>query len=82
MRTGSGRRPAPRAYDARRWRRRSCRVNQSLCTRVSSWERSQLILYRFYFEAGVDGWPDAGCAGVLVLADGIPELGLLHARDI
>jgi predicted dithiol-disulfide oxidoreductase (DUF899 family) len=22
--------------------------------------RSQLILYRFFFEEGVDGWPDAG----------------------
>ena len=42
--------------------------------------RSQLILYRFYFEEGVDGWPDAGCAGCS--ADGIPHLGLLHAGDI
>ena len=25
--------------------------------------RSQLILYRFYFEEGVGGWPDAGCVG-------------------
>src|ERR671910_781472 len=25
--------------------------------------RSQLILYRFFFEEGVDGWPDAGCVG-------------------
>ena len=44
--------------------------------------RSQLILYRFYFEEGVDGWPDAGCVGCSSVADGIPELGLLHARDI
>ena len=44
--------------------------------------RSQLILYRFYFEEGVDGWPDAGCAGCSSVADGIPVLGLLHARDI
>jgi predicted dithiol-disulfide oxidoreductase (DUF899 family) len=44
--------------------------------------RSQLIVYRFYFEEGVDGWPDAGCAGCSSFADGIPELGLLHARDI
>ena len=43
---------------------------------------SQLILYRFYFEEGVDGWPDAGCVGCSSFADGIPELGLLHARDI
>ena len=44
--------------------------------------RSQLILYRFYFEEGVGGWPDAGCAGCSSFADGIPVLGLLHARDI
>jgi predicted dithiol-disulfide oxidoreductase (DUF899 family) len=44
--------------------------------------RRQLILYRFYFEDGVDGWPDAGCPGCSSVADGIPELGLLHARDI
>jgi hypothetical protein len=28
--------------------------------------RSQLILYRFYFEEGVDGWPDAGVRRLLV----------------
>ena len=44
--------------------------------------RSQLIIYRFFFEEGVDGWPDAGCVGCSSVADGIPELGLLHARDI
>ena len=44
--------------------------------------RSQLILYRFYFEEGVDGWPDAGCAGCSSFADGIPVLGLMNARDI
>ena len=44
--------------------------------------RSQLILYRFFFEEGVDGWPDAGCVGCSSVADGIPELGLLHSRDI
>jgi predicted dithiol-disulfide oxidoreductase (DUF899 family) len=44
--------------------------------------RSQLILYRFYFEEGVGGWPDAGCVGCSSVADGIPQLGLLHARDI
>jgi predicted dithiol-disulfide oxidoreductase (DUF899 family) len=27
--------------------------------------RSQLILYRFFFEEGVNGWPDAGCPGWL-----------------
>jgi predicted dithiol-disulfide oxidoreductase (DUF899 family) len=44
--------------------------------------RSQLILYRFFFEEGVGGWPDAGCVGCSSFADGIPQLGLLHARDI
>ena len=44
--------------------------------------RSQLILYRFFFEEGVGGWPDAGCVGCSSVADGIPNLGLLHARDI
>jgi predicted dithiol-disulfide oxidoreductase (DUF899 family) len=44
--------------------------------------RTQLILYRFFFEKGVDGWPDAGCVGCSSFADGIPELGLLHSRDI
>src|SRR5215207_2706159 len=33
--------------------------------------RSQLILYRFFFEEGVDGWPDAGCVGCSSFADGI-----------
>ena len=44
--------------------------------------RTQLILYRFFFEEGVDGWPDAGCVGCSSFADGVPELGLLHSRDI
>ena len=44
--------------------------------------RTQLILYRFYFEEGVGGWPEAGCVGCSSFADGVPELGLLHARDI
>src|SRR5215510_12093361 len=45
-------------------------------------DRNQLILYRFFFEEGVNGWPEAGCPGCSSFADGIPELGLLHARDI
>ena len=40
--------------------------------------RSQLILYRFFYEEG----DDAGCVGCSSVADGFPELGLLHARDI
>ena len=44
--------------------------------------RHQLILYRFFFEEGVDGWPEAGCPGCSSWADGVADLGLLHARDI
>lgn len=44
--------------------------------------RTQLILYRFFFEEGVCGWPDAGCVGCSSWADGVADLGLLHARDI
>jgi predicted dithiol-disulfide oxidoreductase (DUF899 family) len=44
--------------------------------------RTQLVLYRFFFEEGVGGWPDAGCAGCSSVADGIGDLGLLHARDV
>ena len=44
--------------------------------------RSQLILYRFFFEEGVPGWPDAGCVGCSSFADGVPKLGLMHSRDI
>jgi predicted dithiol-disulfide oxidoreductase (DUF899 family) len=53
------------------------------CTLLDLFEgRSQLILYRFFFDEGVGGWPDAGCVGCSSFADGIPRLGLLHARDI
>lgn len=44
--------------------------------------RNQLILYRFFYEDGVDGWPDAGCPGCSSFVDGIADLALLHARDI
>src|SRR5215207_4077957 len=44
--------------------------------------RNQLVLYRFFFEEGVAGWPDAGCPGCSSFADAVPALGLLHARDI
>jgi predicted dithiol-disulfide oxidoreductase (DUF899 family) len=44
--------------------------------------RRQLILYRFFFEEGVPGWPDAGCVGCSSVADGLADLRHLHARDI
>ena len=43
--------------------------------------RRQLILYHFMFAPGVDGWPDAGCDGCSMVADQIPHLAHLHARE-
>lgn len=43
--------------------------------------RRQLIVYRFFFQEGVSGWPDAGCEGCSMFADGITHLAHLHARD-
>ena len=43
--------------------------------------RRQLVLYHFMFAPGVDGWPDAGCDGCSMVADQIPHLAHLHARD-
>jgi predicted dithiol-disulfide oxidoreductase (DUF899 family) len=31
--------------------------------------RSQLIVYRFFFEPGVNGWPEKGCAGCSMVAE-------------
>jgi predicted dithiol-disulfide oxidoreductase (DUF899 family) len=43
--------------------------------------RRQLILYHFMFAPGADGWPGAGCDGCSMVADQIPHLAHLHARD-
>ena len=43
--------------------------------------RSQLIVYRFFFQPDVDGWPDAGCPGCSMLADQVGHLAHLNARD-
>src|SRR5262245_42407063 len=43
--------------------------------------RRQLILYHFMFAPGVDGWPEAGCAGCSFFVDQIVNLAHLHARD-
>jgi predicted dithiol-disulfide oxidoreductase (DUF899 family) len=43
--------------------------------------RRQLIVYRFFFEPGVDGWPEAGCPGCSFLADQVAHLAHLNARD-
>src|SRR5215217_9095736 len=31
--------------------------------------RRQLVVYRFFFEPGVRGWPERGCVGCSFLAD-------------
>jgi predicted dithiol-disulfide oxidoreductase (DUF899 family) len=43
--------------------------------------RRQLIVYRFFFQPDVDGWPDRGCPGCSLLADQIAHLAHLNARD-
>ena len=43
--------------------------------------RRQLIVYRFFFEPGVAGWPDRGCGGCSMLADQVSHLAHLNARD-
>lgn len=43
--------------------------------------RSQLIVYRFFFEPGVSGWPDSGCRGCSFMADQVAHLAHLNSRD-
>jgi predicted dithiol-disulfide oxidoreductase (DUF899 family) len=43
--------------------------------------RRQLIVYRAFFEAGVEGWPDHGCKGCSMVADQVAHVAHLHARD-
>ena len=43
--------------------------------------RRQLIVYRAFFEPGVDGWPDHACVGCSMMADQVAHLAHLHARD-
>jgi predicted dithiol-disulfide oxidoreductase (DUF899 family) len=43
--------------------------------------RRQLIVYRFFFEPGVAGWPERGCVGCSFLADQVAHLAHLNARD-
>ena len=43
--------------------------------------RRQLIVYRFFFEEGVDGWPEGGCRGCSMMADQVTNLAHLNARD-
>jgi predicted dithiol-disulfide oxidoreductase (DUF899 family) len=44
--------------------------------------RRQLIVYRFFFEPGVAGWPESRCRGCsLVAGDQLGHLAHLSARD-
>ncbi|WP_216901400.1 DUF899 family protein, partial [Nocardia alni] len=43
--------------------------------------RRQLIVYRAFFEPGVDGWPDHACRGCSMMADHVGNLAHLNARD-
>ena len=43
--------------------------------------RRQLVVYRFFYEPGVKGWPDRGCGGCSFLADQVAHLAHLNARD-
>ncbi|MFJ6118913.1 putative dithiol-disulfide oxidoreductase (DUF899 family) [Streptomyces sp. 3212.3] len=43
--------------------------------------RRQLIVYRFFFEPGVTGWPERGCPGCSLMADQVAHLAHLNARD-
>jgi predicted dithiol-disulfide oxidoreductase (DUF899 family) len=43
--------------------------------------RRQLVVYRFFFEPGVAGWPERGCGGCSFLADQVAHLAHLNARD-
>ena len=43
--------------------------------------RRQLIVYRYFFEPGVAGWPESGCRGCSMIADHVGHLAHLNARD-
>jgi predicted dithiol-disulfide oxidoreductase (DUF899 family) len=42
--------------------------------------RRQLVVYRFFYEPGVGGWPESGCPGCSLMADQVAHLAHLHAR--
>jgi predicted dithiol-disulfide oxidoreductase (DUF899 family) len=43
--------------------------------------RRQLIVYRFFYEPGVAGWPERGCRGCSFVGDQVAHLAHLNARD-
>ena len=43
--------------------------------------RGQLIVYRAFFEPGVNGWPEHACIGCSMVADQVAHPAHLHERD-
>ena len=43
--------------------------------------RRQLIVYRAFFEPGVNGWPEHACVGCSMVADHVGHLAHLNARN-
>ncbi|AUX78032.1 thioredoxin-like protein [Sinorhizobium fredii] len=43
--------------------------------------RRQLIVYRAFFEPGVEGWPNHACVGCSMVADQVAHLAHLNARN-
>jgi predicted dithiol-disulfide oxidoreductase (DUF899 family) len=43
--------------------------------------RRQLIVYRFFYDPDVEGWPEKGCEGCSLLADQVAHPAHLNARD-
>ncbi|MDQ3935813.1 MAG: DUF899 domain-containing protein [Actinomycetota bacterium] len=43
--------------------------------------RRQLIVYRFFYDPGMESFPEAGCPGCSFLADQVAHLAHLNARD-
>jgi predicted dithiol-disulfide oxidoreductase (DUF899 family) len=43
--------------------------------------RRQLVVYRFFYEPGVEGWPEHGCSGCSFCADQDAHVAHLNARD-
>ena len=43
--------------------------------------RRQLVVYRFFYDPDVHGWPERGCGGCSFLADQVAHPAHLNARD-
>jgi predicted dithiol-disulfide oxidoreductase (DUF899 family) len=43
--------------------------------------RRQLIVYRFFYDPDVDGWPEKGCPGCSLVADQVAHPAHINARD-